>query len=297
MRVFMDCEGCARKVRRALRGFEGVDDVKADYKTQMVAVKGRGAAAEPTKVVERIYRKCGKKAELIITARPSPPPPLVVLPPPEKNKENSKNKDEEEPQVVVAVLNIRMHCEACAQEIKNKILRVKAGVHEADPNLVASQVTVKGVFNPATLAEYVHKRTRKHVTVAAVHVPLPSPPPLADAPSAEENRQNPNQETEEGGAGGKKEGGKKQKDKENNKTKKSGGVDAAAAVESMVVAVGPTAAAEAGVIGGGGGKVTSERYDANSYYYYYHPRYPAEYYAYPRRSSATRILMLVLLCL
>lgn len=102
-----------------------MDDVKADYKTQMVAVKGRGAAAEPTKVVERIYRKCGKKAELIITARPSPPPPLVVLPPPEKNKENSKNKDEEEPQVVVAVLNIRMHCEACAQEIKNKILRVK----------------------------------------------------------------------------------------------------------------------------------------------------------------------------
>uniref|UniRef100_A0A6V7QTQ2 HMA domain-containing protein n=1 Tax=Ananas comosus var. bracteatus TaxID=296719 RepID=A0A6V7QTQ2_ANACO len=101
-----------------------------------------------------------------------------------------------------------MHCEACAQEIKNKILRVKAGVHEADPNLVASQVTVKGVFNPATLAEYVHKRTRKHVTVAAVHVPLPSPPPLADAPSAEENRQNPNQEAEEGGAGGKKEGGR-----------------------------------------------------------------------------------------
>lgn len=109
-----------------------MDDVKADYETQMVAVKGRGAAAEPTKLVERIYRKCGKKAELIITPRPSPSPPVLLLPPPpmasraapEKNKENNKNKDEE-PQVVVAVLNIRMHCEACAQEIKNKILRVK----------------------------------------------------------------------------------------------------------------------------------------------------------------------------
>lgn len=36
----------------------------------------------------------------------------------------------------------------------------------AEPNLNGSQVTVKGVFDPAKLVEYVYKRTGKHASVA-----------------------------------------------------------------------------------------------------------------------------------
>lgn len=41
----------------------------------------------------------------------------------------------------------------------------RAGVKEAEPDLKASQVTVKGVFEPAKLVEYVHKKTGKHAVV------------------------------------------------------------------------------------------------------------------------------------
>jgi hypothetical protein len=40
-----------------------------------------------------------------------------------------------------------------------------AGVESAEPDLKASQVTVKGVFEEAKLADYVHRRTGKHAAV------------------------------------------------------------------------------------------------------------------------------------
>jgi hypothetical protein len=40
-----------------------------------------------------------------------------------------------------------------------------AGVESAEPDLKASQVTVKGVFEEAKLADYVHRRTGKHAAI------------------------------------------------------------------------------------------------------------------------------------
>ncbi|KAG6509778.1 hypothetical protein ZIOFF_027783 [Zingiber officinale] len=157
MRVYMDCAGCARKVRQSLRGFPGVEEVVADTRTHRVVVKGRKAAEDPLKVVARVQKKSGKKVELL---SPLPTPPT----PPEKKEEDQKPIGEEKPQVIVAVLRVYMHCEACAQEIKKRILRMK-GVRSAEPNLNASEVTVKGVFHPEILAAYVLKRTGKHATV------------------------------------------------------------------------------------------------------------------------------------
>ncbi|CAL9054275.1 unnamed protein product [Musa banksii] len=163
MRVYMHCEGCARKVKRSLKGFEGVEDVKTDCRTHKVVVKGKKAAEDPMKVVERVQKKAGRKVELLT---PLPPPK------PEK-KEEEKTEEEkpkveekkEEPQVIAVVLKVHMHCEACAQEIKKRILKMK-GVQAAEPDLKASQVTVKGVFDPQKLGEYVYKRTGKQAVVA-----------------------------------------------------------------------------------------------------------------------------------
>ncbi|KAM0020033.1 putative protein kinase RLK-Pelle-CrRLK1L-1 family [Helianthus debilis subsp. tardiflorus] len=65
LNVFMDCEGCARKVRRCLKGFEGVEDVVTDCarETQKVVVKGR--KVDPLKVLERVQKICHQKVELI----------------------------------------------------------------------------------------------------------------------------------------------------------------------------------------------------------------------------------------
>ncbi|KAL5216486.1 hypothetical protein ABZP36_007887 [Zizania latifolia] len=162
MRVYMHCEGCARKVRKILKGFDGVEDVIADSKAHKVLVKGKKAAADPMKVVERVQKKTGRKVELL-----SPMPP-----PPEEKKEEEKKEEPEppkpeekkEPPVVAVVLKVHMHCEACAQGIKKRILKMK-GVQSAEPDLKASEVTVKGVFEEAKLAEYVHKRTGKHAAI------------------------------------------------------------------------------------------------------------------------------------
>jgi len=72
MRVYMHCEGCARKVKKILRRFDGVEDVIADSKAHKVLVKGKKAAADPMKVVERVQKKTGRKVELL-----SPMPPVA----------------------------------------------------------------------------------------------------------------------------------------------------------------------------------------------------------------------------
>ncbi|KAM0935946.1 putative heavy metal-associated isoprenylated plant protein/8/17/18/19 [Dioscorea sansibarensis] len=172
MRVFMHCEGCARKVRRCLKDFDGVEEVKTDCKSHKVVVKGKKAAEDPLKVVERVQKKSGRKVEL-----------LTPLPPPKPEKKEEEKKEEEkpkpeekkeEPVVIAVVLKVFMHCEACAQEIKKRILKMK-GVESAEPDLKSSQVTVKGVFDPQKLIEYVYKRTGKH-TVIIKQDPAEKPP-------------------------------------------------------------------------------------------------------------------------
>ncbi|RLN07879.1 triadin-like [Panicum miliaceum] len=162
MRVFMHCEGCARKVKKILKGFDGVEDVSADSKAHKVVVKGKKAAADPMKVVERVQKKTGRKVELL-----SPMPPVEEEKEEEKKEEPEPPKPEEkkeEPTVLAVVLKVHMHCEACAQVIKKKILKMK-GVQSVEADLKASQVTVKGVFEEANLADYVHRRTGKHATI------------------------------------------------------------------------------------------------------------------------------------
>lgn len=59
-----------------------------DCRTHKVVVKGRKAAQDPLKVVDRVQKKTGRKVELLT---PLPPPP----PPAEEKKEEEKPKPEE----------------------------------------------------------------------------------------------------------------------------------------------------------------------------------------------------------
>ncbi|CAD5178838.1 unnamed protein product [Musa acuminata subsp. malaccensis] len=166
MRVFMHCEGCARKVKRSLKGFEGDEGSTFSFLLPTVA-KGKKATEDPTEVVERVQKKTGRKVEL-----------LTPLPPPkQEKKEEEKPKAEEEkeevsricllnpPQVIAVVIKVHMHCEACAQQIKKRILKMKVGVLSVEADLKASQVTVKGAFVAEKLVEYVYKKTGKHAVV------------------------------------------------------------------------------------------------------------------------------------
>ncbi|KAJ1386220.1 Heavy metal-associated domain, HMA, partial [Sesbania bispinosa] len=132
LKVFMHCEGCARKVRRSLKGFPGVEDVITDCKSHKVVVKGD--KADPLKVLERVQRTSHRQVELL-----SP----IPKPPEEKKLQEQEAKPEpeekkEEPQIVTVILKVHMHCEACAQEMKRRIQRMK-GVESVEPDLKNSQ--------------------------------------------------------------------------------------------------------------------------------------------------------------
>lgn len=125
----MHCEGCASKLRQCLKGFDGVEDVKTDWKTHTIVVKGE--KADPLKVLERIQKKSHRQVELL---SPVPKSPAEQ---PEKIKEASKpeeKKEEAPPQVVTVVLKVHMHCEACAQGIRKRILKMNGKVFHEMPS-------------------------------------------------------------------------------------------------------------------------------------------------------------------
>ncbi|XP_076920970.1 heavy metal-associated isoprenylated plant protein 7-like [Bidens hawaiensis] len=263
LRVFMHCEGCARKVRRCLRGFDGVEDIQTDCKTHKVVVKGE--KADPVKVLERVQKKSHRKVELL-----SP----VPKPPAEEPKEPPKPEDkkEEPPQVITVTLKVNMHCDACAQVIRKRILRMK-GVESVEPDLKNSQVSVKGTFAAPELVEHIHRRTGKHAVVIKQ-----DPEPKKEEEKKEkkdaggETKEEKKADAGDGGAGeGSGEGEKKEKDKEKDKVEEKSSGD------------GGEVAADGGPAGGDGGggeemKVVDLR---KNEIYYYHPG--ANYQFYPAR--------------
>ncbi|KAL2539636.1 Heavy metal transport/detoxification superfamily protein [Abeliophyllum distichum] len=162
LKVYMHCDGCARKVRRCLKGFQGVEDVITDYKTSKVIVKGE--KADPIKVLERVQRKSHRQVELL---SPIPKPPAEEPKKPEEKEVAKAEEKKPEPPVITVVLQVYMHCEACAQEIRKRIQRMK-GVESAEPDLKSSQVTVKGAFEPENIVDYVYKRTGKQAVIMKV---------------------------------------------------------------------------------------------------------------------------------
>ncbi|XP_010442553.1 PREDICTED: heavy metal-associated isoprenylated plant protein 3-like isoform X2 [Camelina sativa] len=235
LKIFMHCEGCAKKIHRCLKGFEGVEDVTTDCKTSKVVVKGE--KADPLKVLERLQRKSHRQVELLSPV----PEPKPVPNEPEKKEEEKPKPEEKKEEVVTVVLSVHMHCEACAMEIQKRIMRMK-GVESVEPDFKASQVSVKGVFTPEKLVEFVYKRVGKHAAVVKQDPP-PKPP--------EKEKETKDKEEK------KKEDGQPKEGKE---AKEDGGAkgDGGAAVEGNIV-------------------VDLKKNE----YQYQPPRYPVEMFAYP----------------
>ncbi|KAD2393629.1 hypothetical protein E3N88_40606 [Mikania micrantha] len=119
LKVFLDCEGCADKVRKSLKYFKGVEKVVAQCGTDTVIVKGN--IANPSELVKRVSEEIGRKVELLT------PPPTEELKTsrnmskepkqqgPAPKQENKKDK--------VPVLVISKEREACVQDTKNSIMK------------------------------------------------------------------------------------------------------------------------------------------------------------------------------
>lgn len=132
-------------------------------------------------------------------------------------------------------------------------------MESAESDLKGSQVTVKGVFEPQKLVEYVYKRTGKHAAI--MKIDPPPPPPPEEAAKAEKKEEG---KGENGGGESKGEEGKDEKAKtEEGKKEADGGKGEGEAGENG-------GGGENGGDGGEGEKIVEVRKMENPYYYYFY---------------------------
>ncbi|XP_010251253.1 PREDICTED: heavy metal-associated isoprenylated plant protein 3-like [Nelumbo nucifera] len=203
--VDLHCVGCAKKVERSIMKFRGVEEVVMDMAQNQVTIKG---IVEPQAVCTRIQKKTKRRAKIL-----SPLPAAEGEPVPEVVTSQSQVSG-----LTTVELNVNMHCEACAEQLKRKILKMR-GVQTAETELSTGKVTVTGTMDADRLVDYVYKRTKKQARI----VPQPEPPvsekkeegekPVeevaakadeekAESGNGEKNENNGKEGKEEGGGGG-----------------------------------------------------------------------------------------------
>ncbi|KAF9671024.1 hypothetical protein SADUNF_Sadunf12G0003700 [Salix dunnii] len=207
--VDLHCVGCAKKIERSIMKIRGVEGVAIDMAQNQVTIKG---IVEPQVVCSKIMKKTKRKAKVL-----SPLP---------------ENEGKQMPQVITSQvsglttveLDINMHCEACAEQLKKKILKMR-GVQTAVTDLSSSKVTVTGTMEAKKLVEYIYRRTKKQARI----VPQPEPEPetakeeekpaeeAKPAAATKEEKKEEEKPAEEGGAGGGDNPEKNEKKKEEGK--------------------------------------------------------------------------------
>ncbi|XP_027352631.1 heavy metal-associated isoprenylated plant protein 6-like [Abrus precatorius] len=193
LKLDMHCEGCVKKIKRAVRHFDGVEDVKADLSGNKLTVAGK---VDPAMLRDKLAEKTKKKVELV---SPQPKKDTAADKPPEKKPEEKKPEDkkpeEKSPKESTVVLKIRLHCDGCIQKIRKIILKTK-GVESVKIEEGKDLVTVKGTMGVKEMVPYLNEKLKRNVEVV---------PPKKEDDKKEKNEKKENKEGSD-----KKEGDKKQ---------------------------------------------------------------------------------------
>ncbi|KAL6534151.1 hypothetical protein OROHE_013076 [Orobanche hederae] len=185
LKLDLHCEGCAKKVRRAVSHFEGVQKVKADCTANKLTVTGN---LDPSWLRERVEYKTKKKVEL------SSPQPKKdggsdkkPAEKPDKKAEEKKADDKKpkEDAVSTVVIKIKLHCDGCARKIKRVVLKNidgefflsiqpiqfnrswcdAGGVKSVKIDLQKDLVTVTGTMDVKELTAYLKDKLKRGVEV------------------------------------------------------------------------------------------------------------------------------------
>ncbi|XP_011018745.1 PREDICTED: uncharacterized protein LOC105121704 isoform X2 [Populus euphratica] len=163
----MHCEGCAKKIRHAVKHLEGVESLKTDCAGNKLTVTGK---ADPAKIKARLEEKTKRKVE-IISPQPKKDDGAAAAggdkkadEKPEKKPEGKKEEAKKPPPESTVVLKIRLHCEGCISKIKKIISKIK-GVASVTVDAAKDLVTVKGTMDVKDLAPYLKEKLRRAVEV------------------------------------------------------------------------------------------------------------------------------------
>ncbi|XP_038978193.1 heavy metal-associated isoprenylated plant protein 3-like [Phoenix dactylifera] len=162
LKVDMHCEGCAKKIKRSVKGLEGVEGVKADIPNNKLTVLGK---ADPWKLKERVEAKTRKKVDIISPANPAKKDAGGDAKKPAGG--DAKKPDDGKPKAPAAstvVLKIRLHCEGCIQRIRKTILKIK-GVEHVSIDALKDLVTVKGTMDVKSLPAILKEKLKRCVEI------------------------------------------------------------------------------------------------------------------------------------
>nr|KJB56220.1 hypothetical protein B456_009G110700 [Gossypium raimondii] len=163
------CEGCASKILKCVREFEGVETVKTESNSSKVTVTG---AVDPTAIKENIVKKSKKKVDVI-----APQPKKddnkedkkEKKPEKDKNQPSDNSKQEKKPKeapLTTADLKVQLkcQCQGCILKIR-KIISETKGVQELKVDTQKELVTVKGTMDVKALAEVLKDKLKKNVEI------------------------------------------------------------------------------------------------------------------------------------
>uniref|UniRef100_A0A7N0V5I7 HMA domain-containing protein n=2 Tax=Kalanchoe fedtschenkoi TaxID=63787 RepID=A0A7N0V5I7_KALFE len=167
LKLDMHCSGCVKKLKKFVRGIDGVAVVKVDFDSNKLTVTGK---VDPSKLRELLASKTNKKVELI-SPQPKKPDPVVAVekqaekpaPPPEKPKEAEeapKPKSQAPPSTVV--LKTKLHCDGCSHKIRKIVARFK-GVQDVTIDGARDLITVTGTVDVTEMIPYLVEKLRRNV--------------------------------------------------------------------------------------------------------------------------------------
>ncbi|XP_047326043.1 heavy metal-associated isoprenylated plant protein 9 [Impatiens glandulifera] len=201
--IDLHCVGCAKKIEKSIMKIRGVEGVNIEMETNQVTIKG---IVEPQVVCSKLMKRTKRMARVL-----SPLPVSDDQPIPDIVTSQVSG-------LVTVELNVNMHCEACAQQLKKKILKMR-GVRSATTDLSSEKVTVTGTMDGNKLVDYVYRHTKKQAKIVPQPEPEPKPEPESkpddkkeEEPKTEqgEEKKDPTDEKKEDGSAGAGEGEKKE---------------------------------------------------------------------------------------
>ncbi|BFG34497.1 hypothetical protein CerSpe_207710 [Prunus speciosa] len=159
LKVDMHCEGCATKIVKTVKDFQGVESVKSEFQANKLTVVGN---VDPTQLKDKLAAKTKKKVDLV-----SPQPKKDNKDDAKKNqpeKANDDNKKPKEAPVTTAVLKLNLHCQGCIGKIQKTVSKTK-GFHDMSIDRQKDLVTVKGSMDMKELAETLKEKLKRPVDI------------------------------------------------------------------------------------------------------------------------------------
>ncbi|KAI3738268.1 hypothetical protein L2E82_28291 [Cichorium intybus] len=219
LKLDLHCDGCAKKVTKSIRHFEGVESASADIEGNKLTVTGK---VDPTSVKERVEHKTKKKVE-IISPQPKKDDKKAGDKPPEKKADEKKTEDKKpkEIQSSTIMLKIPLHCDGCAHKIKRTVSKIK-GVESVIPDASKDLVIVKGTMDVKELTPYLKDKLKRDVGIVLPKKDEKSDDKKDDKKEKFKGDDKKVKETGDGGGGG---------EKKKDEGKAGGGKDGSRSVE------------------------------------------------------------------